>query len=186
MKAITKFYEKLSKGEKRVLLVTFLFVGFAFTDRVIVMPILTTLSTLNQNVRDQETAIKKSMNVLLHKDSIIAESREYIAYSVEAKNAEEEMVGLLREVESVAEKSGVTLVFVKPGAIKEETDSKKYYTNLECEAPMELVATFFHDLESSDQLIKIEKYQIQPKSKDSSLARCTVSAYKTVLTKKIQ
>jgi hypothetical protein len=181
MKALTKFYAKLSKSERRILFVTLFFLGLVFTDRVIVMPITTTLAGLNQSVREQETSIKKSMNVLLHKDSILAESKEYMAYSVEAKNAEEEMVGLLREVESVAEKSGVNLVFVKPGTMKEEKEIKKYYANLECEGPMEQVATFFHDIESSNQLVKIEKYQIQPKSKESSIARCTVSVYKTVL-----
>ena len=181
MRALTKFYAKLSKSERRILGATLLLVGFAFVDRVIVMPIATTLSSLSQNVREQESSIKKSMNVLLHKDTILAESKEYMSYSVEAKNPEEEMVGLLKEVESVAEKSGVSLIYVKPGTVKEENEVKKYYANLECEAPMEQVATFFHDIESSNQLIKIEKYQIQPKSKDSSIARSTVSVYKTVL-----
>ena len=181
MKAITQFYAKLSKKERRVLFVALLAAGFAFVDRVIVLPVATTLSDLNHNIHEQETSIKKSMTMLLHKDSIISDSREYMAYSVEAKNAEEEMVALLKEVESVAEKSGVALIYVKPGTVKEESGIKKYYANLECEAPMEQVATFFHDIESSNQLVKIEKYQIQPKSKESSIARCTVSVYKTVL-----
>lgn len=181
MKALTRFYAKLNKTERRILAATLVLLGFAFIDRVIVMPITTTLHGLSQSVKEQETSIKKSMNVLLHKDTIIAESREYMSYSVEAKNAEEEMVGLLREVERVAERAGVSLVYVKPGTVKEEKGIKKYYANLECEAPMEQVATFFHDIESSNQLVKIEKYQIQPKSKDSSIARSTVSVYKTVL-----
>jgi Tfp pilus assembly protein PilO len=181
MKKLTQFYAKRTKGERRILFITVLFLGFAFVDRVIVLPIVTTLSTLSQSVKEQENSIKKSMTVLLHKDNIIAENREYVAYSVEAKNAEEEMVGLLQEIESVADRSGVSLIFVKPGTVKEEKGIKKYYANLECEAPMEQVATFFHDIESSNKIIKIEKYQIQPKSKESSIARTTVSVYKTVL-----
>ena len=181
MNKLAQYYSKLSKTEKKVLFVTLLFLGFAFADRVIVLPITTSLSSLTANIHEQEGAIKKSMNVLLHKEGIIAESREYMAYSVEAKNPEEEMVGLLMEVESVAEKSGVSLIYVKPGTVKEEKGIKKYYSNLECEAPMEQVATFFHSIESSTKLIKIEKYQIQPKSKESSIARCSVSVYKTVL-----
>lgn len=178
---LNQFYTKLSKGERKILFVTALVLGFAFVDRVIVMPITTSLSTLSSSIREQEAAVKKSMSVLLHKETILSESRDYMAYSVEAKNPEEEMVGLLREVEAVAEKSGVSLVFVKPGTVKDEKETKKYYASLECEAPMEQVATFFHGIESSTQLIKIEKYQIQPKGKESSIARCTVSIYKTVL-----
>jgi len=181
MKAVAQFYAKLKKGERRILAATALVVGFAFVDRVIVMPITSTLTTLNQSVREQEAAIRKSMSMLLHKETITAESREYASYSIEAKNPEEEMVGLLREVESIAGKAGVSLLYVKPGTVKDEPGTKKFYANMECEGPMEQVATFFHDIESTAQLIKIEKYQIQPKSKGSSTARCAVSVYKTVL-----
>ena len=174
-------YLKLSKTEKKIFWLAVVLLGAVFVDRVIVLPVVTTLTNLHTNVREQEQSIKKSMNVLLHKDGIIAESREYRAYSVEATNPEEEMVGLLKEVESVAEKSGVSLAYVKPAATKEEKGIKKYYCTLECEAPMEQVATFFHGIESSIKLLKIEKYVIQPKSKDSSIARSTVTIYKTVL-----
>ena len=174
-------YHKFSKAEKQALWAALLVVGLMFTDRVFIMPVTTTLSVLTTSIREQEGAIKKSMNMLLHKDGIINESREYMAYSVEAKNPEEEMVSLLKEVESVAEKSGVNLVYVKPAATKEDKGIKKYYCILECEAAMEPLAVFFHGVESSTKLLKIEKYQIQPKSKESSTARSTVTIYKTVL-----
>ncbi len=172
---------KLSATEKKIFWLAVALIGSMFVDRVIILPVSTTLTTLNANLREQEATIRKSMNMLLHKESIIAESREYMAYSVEAKNPEEEMVGLLKEVESVAEKSGVNLVYVKPANVKDEKGIKRYYCTLECEAPMEQVATFFHGIESSTKLLKIEKYQIQPKSKDSSTARSSVTVYKTVL-----
>ena len=176
-----EFYTKLSATEKKIFWLTMMVVGFMFVDRVIVLPVATTLTTLNTSLREQESSIKKSMNVLLHKDGIVAESHEYAAYSVEAKNPEEEMVGLLKEVEVVAEKTGVNLIYVKPANVKDEKGIKKYYCTLEFEAPMEQVATFFHGIESSTKLLKIEKYQIQPKSKESSIARCSVTIYKTVL-----
>jgi hypothetical protein len=178
---LLQVYTKLSKTEKNVLFVTLFLVVLSFADRVIILPVVTTLSNLNTSVRDQESSIKKSMNVLLHKDGIITESQEYMAYSVEAKNPEEEMVGLLKEVESVAASAGVSLLYVKPANTQEEKNVKKYYSILECEAPMEQIATFFHGIESSTKLLKIEKYLIQPKSKDSSIARCTVTVSKTVL-----
>ena len=183
MKAAVNFVKGLSKGEKRIAALTLLILGFAFVDRVIILPISTRLTSLSETIREQESTIRKSMNMLLHKETIIAESKEYEQYSLEAKNPEEEMVGLLREVEAVAEKSGVSLIYVKPGTIKDDKESKKYYSTLECEAPMEQVANFFHGVESSNKLLKIEKYQITPKSKESSLARCAVTIYKTVLSK---
>ena len=176
-----EFYTKMSAMEKKIFWLTVARIGFVFVDRVIVLPVTTTLASLNTSLREQESSIKKSMSVLLHKDGIIAGSREYAAYSVEAKNPEEEMVGLLKEVEALSERSGVNLIFVKPANVKDEKGVKRYYCTLEFEAPMEQVATFFHAVESSTKLLKIEKYQIQPKSKESSNARCSVSIYKTVL-----
>jgi hypothetical protein len=178
---LAPFYAKLSKKEKSILFFTLFFLSITFVDRVIVLPLATSMSALSQSVRDQETAIKKSLSVLLHKDSIIAENRDYMAYSLEAKNPEDEMVGLLKEVELEANKAGVNLLYVKPGTMAEEKNIKKYYSTLECEATMEQVATFFHGIESSTKLLKIEKYQIQPKSKNSSIARCAVTVYKAVL-----
>ena len=177
----SEFYAKLSAAEKKIFWVTVALVSFVFVDRVIVLPVTTMLTSLNTSLREQEASVKKSMSVLLHKEGIIAESREYAAYSVEAKNPEEEMVGLLKEVESLAERSGVNLIFVKPANVKDEKGVKKYYCTLEFEASMEQAATFFHAVESSTKLLKIEKYQIQPKSKESSTARCSISIYKTVL-----
>ena len=176
-----ELYAKLSANEKKIFWVTAALVGFVFVDRVIVLPVSTMLMDLNTSLSEQEASIKKSLNVLLHKEGIIAESREYASYSVEAKNPEEEMVGLLKEVESLAERSSVSLIFVKPANVKDEKGVKRYYCTLEFEAPMEQVATFFHAVESSTKLLKVEKYQIQPKGKESSTARCAVAIYKTVL-----
>ena len=178
---VSELYTKLSSKEKKIFWVAVALITSMFVDSAIVLPVSKTLAALNTSLREQESAIRKGMNVLLHKNGIIAESREYMAYSVEAKNPEEEMVGLLKEVEAVAEKSGVNLIYVKPTSVKDEKGIKKYYCTLECEAPMEPVATFFYDIESSTKLLKIEKYQIQPKNKGSSIARCTVTIYKTVL-----
>lgn len=181
MNKLMEMHKKLSKNEKRILFLTITILGFVFIDKVIVLPITTTLGNLNASIHDQETSIKKSMKVLLHKDGIIEENHDYIGYSVEAKDPEEETVGLLKDIEVIAEKSGVNLLFVKPGKVDNEKGIKRYYASLECEAQMEQVGQFFHGIESSTKLLKIEKYQIQPKSKDSSIARSSVTIYKTVL-----
>ena len=48
-------------------------------------------------------------------------------------------------------------------------------------AQMPEVASFFHHLESSNELLRVEKYDIQPKNKESSIARCSMTVSKTVL-----
>ncbi len=175
------FYTKRSARERRVLIGTALVIGLLLADRIVVGPVYRNLVALDKETQNEEVAIRKSLHVLFQKDRILSESKEYIGYSVEAKNPEEEMVGLLKEIEGLADRSTVSLLYVKPGNSKEDGDAKKYSANLECEAQMEQIATFFHEIESSNKLLKIERYEIQPKNKDSSIARCVMVISKTVL-----
>ena len=180
-KKILDLYAKLSKRERSVFFGTVLVLTALFADRLVVEPIHTSLVRLDTKIRDEETAVKKSLHVLLQKDRITAEGKELAPYSVEARNPEEEMTGLLKEIEGIADRSTVSLLYVKPAASKEAEGTKKYFATLECESEMQQIASFFHSLESSPKLLKIERYEIQPKNKDSSIARCAMTVSKTVL-----
>ena len=84
-------------------------------------------------------------------------------------------------MEDLASKSSVYLVDIKPGAVKSQEQLKKYFITLNCEAQMEQVVDFMYGLENSSRLFTIERYQITPKAKDSSLARCSISVSKTFI-----
>ncbi len=180
-KKLLDLYKRLKPREKAVLFFTVFALSTLFIDRFLVGPIHDRLKLLDTNIREEEKAIRKSLHVLVQKDRIMAEGKEFMAYSVEAKNPEEEMVGLLKEIQMTAERATVSLLYVKPAATKEGEGIKKYFATLECEAQMEQIGSFFHSAESSTKLLKVERYEIQPKSKDSSIARCVMTISKTVL-----
>ena len=182
-KKLQDLYNRLKPREKKVLFFTFIVVSTLIIDFFVVEPVHRNLGLLSKDIREEENAIRKSLHVLVQKDRIIAEGKEFMAYSVEAKNPEEEMVGLLKEIQTMAEHASVSLLYVKPasGTGKEGEGIKKYYATLELEAQMEQIASFFHTAESSTKLLKIERYEIQPKTKDSSIARCAMTISKTVL-----
>ena len=46
---------------------------------------------------------------------------------------------------------------------------------------MEQLTGFMYDIESSSRFLIIEKYQIEPKSKDFSVAECSMTISKIVL-----
>ncbi len=179
-KKLLDFYVKLSPREKRILYGTLIVISLLLVERLIIHPIAEKLTGLDRSIRDQKMAVKKSMHVLLQKERILQEAKDYASYSAEPKDPEEEMTSLLKEIESLANNSSVTLSYVKPVNTKESGNAKKYFASLECEAPMEEATRFFYSIESSAKLLKIEKYTIQPKSKASSLARCTATVSKTV------
>lgn len=181
-KKLTDFYAKRTKREKTVLAATLIVILAVATDRFVVTPVLTNLAKVRRQIADEETAVRNSLYMLLRKKEIAAESREANRYVTPPAAPDEEMTGLLREIEAMAEQSSLSLMYVKPGASRDgEGGTKKYLANLECEAEMQQIVTFFYGISSSPKLIKIEKYEIQPKSKDSSIARCVMTVSKTVL-----
>ncbi len=183
MKKLLEIYGRMSKRERMVLYGATLVLALLSMDRLVVGPLIHRMVRLDTEIRDQEASIKKSLHVLLQKERILAESKEFMAYSVEGKNPEQEMVSLLKEIESLADRAGASLLYVKPAKEEGEGEIRKYFASVEAEAQMEQVADFFHAIESSTKLLKIEKYDIQPKSKDSSIARCVATISKTVLSK---
>jgi len=181
IKKLLAIYQRFSKREKWIFYGTMFVLTALFADHLVIGPVAHKMFMLDRQVKDEEAAIKKSMHVLLQKTRITSEGKEFMAYSVEAKNPEEEMTALLKEIERLADRAAVSLLYVKPASGKEESGVKKYFAGLECEAEMEAIANFFHSVESSTSLLKVEKYEIQPKNRESSIARCAVSISKTVL-----
>jgi hypothetical protein len=181
LKKIKAFYTSRTKRDKMALMGIALVLLVVFFDRVILSMILSKFNALNEQIREEKAGIQKSFIVHFQKDTIIKEGREFMSYSVEAKNPEEEMTALLKEIEALADKASVSLLYVKPANVKEEKGTKKYMATLECEAQMEQIASLFHSIESSTKLLKIEKFEIQPKNKDSSIARCAITVSRTVL-----
>lgn len=181
LKKITAIYVKLSRREK------FMFFGalgammVLFTQYFVLQPALEKVLAISSKIGVQEVTIKKSFQILLRKEQIQKEGKQFEGFSVEGRSQEEEMTSLLKDIESLADRSSVTLMFVRPGTIKEEVGVVKYTASLECEAEMPSVANFFHSIENSKKLLQVDKYDIQPKSKDSTVTRCAMTVSKTVL-----
>jgi len=178
MQALYVFLGRLSKREKLVLYLAVFFVSLTLLDRLVISPISSKMRALDKEIRDKASGIKKDLRILAQKDRISAESVKYNSFLDKNKSEEEETASLLKEIESLASKSTVYLIDMKPGGVKEVDRSKKYLVNLNCEAQMEQLVDFMYNIENSLKLLIIEKYQINPKSRDSSIARCTMTVSK--------
>ena len=181
IKKLLAIYQKLNKREKIIFYATFLILGLWAVDGLILRPIFQKMMTLNRQVKDEEMAIKKSLHILLRKNQIAADGKQFTVFSMDSQNPEQEMTMIQKEIESIANRSAVNLLYQKPGNVKEDSGVKKYYVTLECEGQMAEVSSFFHNVENSTRLLQIEKYSIQPKNKESSIARCSVTISRTIL-----
>lgn len=165
----------LSKREKLILCSTALFVSIAIIDRLIIGPIFYKVRSLNEEIGKKEADIKNNLRVLAHKDQIMADRAKFASFLTGFKSGDEEMTSILKEIEILADKASVYLVDLKPGGLREAGLIKKFVVNLNCEGQVEQLVDFMYNIEKSDTLLKIEEYQITPKAKDSSVARCKIS-----------
>lgn len=172
-------YDKLSKRERRALAASALVIALVAADRLVLGPLLERYARLEQQIRDEEAAVRQSLAVLLQKQQITVQSRELSAFAVDARDPETEMTSLLKDLEGLAQSASVSLLYVKPVNTKDDKGVKRFYAALECEGTMEQVADFYYSIETSPKLLRIEKYTIQPKARDSSVARCAVTVSKT-------
>ncbi|MFH1507742.1 MAG: GspMb/PilO family protein [Candidatus Omnitrophota bacterium] len=175
LKIITDFLSKLSKREKIIFYLALLAISFTLLDKLIINPILLKIGDLNQQIKDKELQVRTSLRILAQKERIASEGTKYASYINGLKSDPEELTGILKEIENLANKSSVYLLDLKPAGLKDLGSSKKFLISLNCEGQMEQLIDFFYNIESSDKLLSIDKYQITPTSKESSIAKATLT-----------
>lgn len=182
---LTSFYTKLSKREKVIFYVALFAAIATASDQLLIKNIAKEFSVLDIKIKDKELLIKQSLYVLEKKERILSEGKEYQAYSVGSKEPDQEKNDMIQEIQAMGKKTDVNISYTKPSSKEESVgQGKKYFATLECEAEMAGLASFFHSIESSSKLLKVEKFDIEPKSKESSIARCSMTISKTVLSDK--
>ncbi|MFH0827383.1 MAG: type 4a pilus biogenesis protein PilO [Candidatus Omnitrophota bacterium] len=173
---------RLPKKQKTMLYATGGLLLFSLFNLLIILPVYSKIRSLNEAIRKKEAAIIRDLNVLDRKDEILSESKKYATFLKEALSDEEETTLLLKEIENIASKGSLYIVEMKPSGIKEERNKlKKFVVNLTCEGQMEQVMGFMHNIENAATLLNIDKFQLSPKSKDSSIAQCTMTVSKVVM-----
>ncbi|MDP2831068.1 MAG: hypothetical protein Q8O02_02310 [Candidatus Omnitrophota bacterium] len=181
LQVLQVFLGRLSKKDKIIFYIAVFIVAILILDRAIISPVFSKIRSLNKELQDKQDNIKKNLRILAQKDRILAQGVKYNSLLGDFKMNDDEQVTLvLKELESLANKSSVYLVDMKPSGIKESGSSKMILINLNCEAQMEQLVDFMYNMENSNSLISIEKYQLTPKTKESSVAKCSISVYKVV------
>lgn len=175
------FVNKLSRREKAVLYGALLFVTVAVLDRAVVSPALSRLKALDEEIASTETGVRRDRRIISQEKRIGAYLKQYEDYLVPERSREEEFSDLLKEVETVASAVGVSLLDLKPGDVKEDPSLKKYLVSLTCEASLGKLSNFIHGIEISRKLLKVEKFQISPRSRKDPVLKCSMTIAKIIL-----
>ncbi|MEK7850181.1 MAG: type 4a pilus biogenesis protein PilO [Candidatus Omnitrophota bacterium] len=171
---IMAYLSRLNKREKLVFYAAAVFISIALIDRLIVGPIFSRMRLLDEKIKVQKELVKKNARIVSEKDRVLAAAKDYAVYSRKAQTSEEEVAFLLGEVEKMARKTSLYVVDMKPLGMEEDSISRKYSVDLNCESQMEQIMGFMYEVESSDRLLVVETFNISPKSKDSSIAKCNM------------
>ena len=181
LQTISKKIASLSPRERLVFNLSSTVIFLMLLDRLIISPISSQIEALNKETEQEEATIKKHLRLLAQKDKITAQSSKFESYLNSSLSQDEEVTAMLKEIEDLANKNSVYLIDLKPSDIKQSGPTKKYMINLSLEAQMDQLAVFMYSVESSDRLFTIEKYKIDPKARESSVARCSMIISRVVL-----
>jgi len=172
LKFINTFLSRLTKREKIVFYAATAAVSLTLADRLLLAPVTRKIEMQTIETQNKESDIKRMSFILAQKDRIVAESAKYITFLTKAKNSDEEATTILKEIEAIANNNSMYIVDLKPMGFRDAVQMKKYVISITCEGQMENVFGFMYNIESSPQLLRIERCEIVPKSKESSIASC--------------
>ena len=116
-----------------------------------------------------------------HEKQIVEEKNKHASALMDPQSEEEDTTTFLRDIEDLAKKSSVYLVDIKPSGKNDTVAPKQYLIELNFEGQMEQVFNFFYDITHSDQLVKIERYQIRLKMEGSSIVTCSMFISKLIV-----
>ncbi len=171
---LVQMFSKLSKREKMIFYVMATVVSLTLMDQAIIRPIFKTLGSLDRQISELETNIKKSIRLLGQKERMNKESEYFATFASRSKSPEEGALALLKSVQEIANDSSINLLYVKPAG-GSTTEEAIYRVNLECEGQVDQLINFFYAIENSKLLLRIEKYTLQPTAKGSSVMKCVAT-----------
>ena len=179
--AVYLIFSKLSRREKAVFYAAAAVITLLLLEKLIISPISSNLRSLDEEISRQESQNKSDTRIVARKSRIHSDAETYGAFVSAPPSEEEATTMLLKEIEGLADASKVNLIDVKPAGVKTEEVAKKYMVTLTCEGKMEQITNFLYAIESSNKLLKVERYQISPKSKETTAAQVSMTVSQAVL-----
>jgi len=181
MEKFKQFFSKLSKRERKILYASVIIIVLGSMDRLVYQPILSLFNEVEQEILSQENQLRKNMRFLAAREAISNRYSVYAAYAVTTGSDEEEVAGLLNEVEGVARKSGLALLNMKPKPAFTTEFGKQYPVEVEVETQMKELIKFIHALQSSKYILRVQKLRLVPKGKSKAEVKGYLLINRTVI-----
>ena len=174
-------FNAFSPKEKVIFYAAAAVILIAAADRLVISKVTQKLGALDKEIADMQASIKRDLRMLSQKDRIALESTKYKSFLAKEGSEEEEFSGLMKEVETLANRAGINLLDMKPGQVKTVESAKQYQVTINIEASLKKLTEFMYAVETSKQLLKIEKFQVSVKSKEDATVKSTMTISRIIL-----
>jgi len=131
------------------------------------------INTLNQQIKKEEVDLKIGIDIQKRKDSILKDYNNYKDYLSGQNISDKEIfTGFLKEIEKLAQESGLSIINLTPQNEPQKIrDYTKYNADLKAEAPLEKFFDFLNRIQNDKLLVKLDKLSLSPKDEQASLLK---------------
>ncbi len=173
-----KILTQLSKRERLIFYVAASIIIFSFLYNFLVEPAYKKYKQLNQRLLSNDIKYQRFVRLTKEKERIAKEYKNSIKDVKLKSSDEEETASLLTQIETIARNSGVRIVDMKPQSTKDRGFYKQFRVEVKVESNMSALTRFMYDTVNSDQILKLERLQINAKGGGSDLLVATINVTK--------
>lgn len=169
----------ITKRERLLAAATISITIAAIVYNFIIDPAAGRWNDLDKKIRDKEAALKKHSRILRDRSDIEKLRAQYAKYfELKRLTPEEESAIALSLMEKTARETQVQITNIKPIAYKSFGNYNKFTFRVSTESKMSELAKFVYDLQSSDQLLKVERMVLRAKENDPAVIKSMLNITK--------
>ncbi len=147
----------LSRRERLLAMAGLLVMAVMALDRGVLGPWLRHTRTIHQEIQRLEAMIRSDRELIRRKPQILGQAQAYQEYLSLDQGAEPDMASLLREIETLGSRSGVSLGQVKPLEGTTEGSPRSFAIEVEYKGSLQEWVHFVYLLQTSRSLFEVER-----------------------------
>ncbi len=163
----------LSNRESRLFFLTLAVIAAWSAEAFILKPVAMKWKGLDDQITADTLKLEKSERLIRRRSPITNDYDKAAASLKMAGSPEEEMAKFLTDIESLANTTGVHIHEIKPLPVKKFNLYRKFYADLELEGDMAQISNFMGKVQSSPDVLVIDKLSLNPKT-GTNLLRCGI------------
>ena len=153
-------FTNLSRRERLFAVGSFLVVCMVLLDRVVLGPWLGHARNIRREIQHLEKAIRNDRELIRRKPQIVAQATAYQEYLRLDQSAEPDMASLLREIETLGSRSGISLGEVKPLEGTANESYQEYAIEVQYKGSLQEWVHFVYLLQTSRSRFEVERATI--------------------------